>query len=196
MPAKVLLAGMFDMDNYGDLLFPLMAAQRLGELGYGVQPVAPTSHCARFSDALAPIHISDMMTGEITAAGVVIGGGYIIHTSSMDFLDHYHDLEAGGWSGAGLWLGATLAAALRDVPVAWNAPGVPHPFSTRQRVAPRRTSRFVIMAVSVFWRRPKIRRYPWCPIRLPNCRGFGRNPFWNLLSVRFGSIGACRRTRG
>jgi hypothetical protein len=62
-----------------------------------------------------------------------VGGGYLIHASSLDFMEHYETDGAGTWSGLGLWLGATLAAALRDVPIAWNAPGVPHPFSTRQR---------------------------------------------------------------
>ena len=66
------------------------------------------------------------------AAGILIGGGYIIHAHSLDFLDHYAGAGIGSWCGAGLWLGATLAAALRDIPLAWNAPGVPHPFSARQ----------------------------------------------------------------
>lgn len=129
--APVMLAGMFDMDNYGDLLFPLLARHRLEPVGYRIVPVAPSSSRPSFVDAIAPVDIGEMMGGEYPIAGILIGGGYVIHASSLDFLDHYKGGDVGLWGGVGLWLGATLAAALRDVPVAWNAPGVPHPFSSR-----------------------------------------------------------------
>lgn len=134
MSRSIFLTGMFDMDNYGDLLFPLVAAHRLGAYGYRTVPVAPTAQPATFPDAMAPIDIGHLLRGDEPAAGIVIGGGYIIHTSSVvDFVQQYQVQGAEPWCGVGLWLGATLAAALRDVPVAWNAPGVPHPFSARQR---------------------------------------------------------------
>jgi hypothetical protein len=126
----VLISGMFDMDNYGDLLFPVVAGHRLGAQGYRIQPVAPSARRAAFADALTPVDIEAMMTEETPISGIVIGGGYIIHANSLGFLDRYQDL--GAWCGVGLWLGATLAAGLRDVPVVWNAPGAPHPFTRRQ----------------------------------------------------------------
>lgn len=128
----ILMTGMFDMDNYGDLLFPLVAAHRLQPAGFRVQPVAPSASRPVFSDALLPIATRDMLTGEMEAAGILVGGGYIIHAGSTDFLDHYRGADVGPSAGAGLWLGASLAGALRDIPVAWNAPGVPHPFTRRQ----------------------------------------------------------------
>ncbi len=130
---NILLTGMFDLDNYGDLLFPLVAEARLAQHGYHVIPVAPTRHRPCIEDALAPIDLAQMMQGEEPIAGILVGGGYLIHASSLDFMEHYETGGAGTWSGLGLWLGATLAAALRDVPIAWNAPGVPHPFTARQR---------------------------------------------------------------
>ena len=129
----VLLAGMFDFDNYGDLLFPLVAQRRLASYGHPTIAVAPSAHRASFDDALPPIDITQMMLGQEPIAGVVIGGGYLIHANSLDLMEHYQTAGAGAWGGVGLWLGATLAAALRDAPIAWNAPGVPHPFSARQR---------------------------------------------------------------
>lgn len=132
-PGTVLVSGMFDMNNYGDLLFPLVARQRLAEAGFGLVPVAPVGSSADFPDALPTVDIGTMMdASRQPAAGILIGGGYIIHAHSLDFLDHYAGAGLGNWCGAGLWLGATLAAAMRDIPVAWNAPGVPHPFSARQ----------------------------------------------------------------
>lgn len=129
----VLMSGMFDMNNYGDLLFPLVARERLAAAGHDLIPVAPTGGQADFPDALPTIDIGAMMSGDIEAAGMLIGGGYMIHANSLGFLDHYGDPALGNWVGVGLWLGATLAATLRDIPVAWNAPGVPHPFSGRQQ---------------------------------------------------------------
>ncbi len=128
----VLISGMFDMDNYGDLLFPVVARHRLAAAGHTVVAAAPSARPAAFPDALAPVDLSAMTSGETPVSGIVIGGGYVVHTSSLDFLDRYNGDDVGAWAGAGIWLGATLAAALRDVPVVWNAPGVPHPFSTRQ----------------------------------------------------------------
>jgi hypothetical protein len=133
MSAAILVSGMFDLDNYGDLLFPLIAARRLAICGYRTVPVAPSATRAALLDAMPPSDIAQLFGDDEPIAGILVGGGYIIHASSMEFLENYHADGIDAWCGAGLWLGATLAAALRDVPIAWNAPGVPHPFSARQR---------------------------------------------------------------
>jgi hypothetical protein len=129
----VLLTGMFDMDNYGDLLFPLVAAQRLAEYGFHVMPVAPSAQRAGLEDTMQPGGLAELLSNDPPAAGILVGGGYLLHTSSLDFLEHYETNGSGAWAGAGLWLGATLGAALRDVPIAWNAPGAPHPFTARHQ---------------------------------------------------------------
>ena len=129
----IFMTGMFDLDNYGDLLFPLIASHRLSAHGFDVVPVAPSERRATLDDAPTPVDISQLLLNEQPICGVLIGGGYIIHASSLDFIERYHADVANTWSGAGLWLGATLAAALRETPIAWNAPGAPHPFSSRQR---------------------------------------------------------------
>ncbi|MFO1102107.1 MAG: polysaccharide pyruvyl transferase family protein [Methylocystis sp.] len=121
------------MQNYGDLLFPLVAARRLSALGVEVVPIAPTKAHAGVPDALSPLDIAEMLSGDLRVDGIVIGGGYLIHTHRMDILREYQGTNVGEWAGAGLWLGAALAAALRDVPLAWNAPGVPHPIPQSQR---------------------------------------------------------------
>lgn len=131
--ARILVAGMFDMDNFGDLLFPLLARRRLEAAGYAIQPVAPSGNRPAFQDAIAPVPAAEMFGDAHPVAGILIGGGYVIHASPLDFLERYRGRDAAAWGGPGMWIGATLAAALRDVPVAWNAPGVPHPFTARQR---------------------------------------------------------------
>lgn len=124
---RVLMTGMFDMQNYGDLLFPLVARERLAPHGIEIVPVAPTGRSAGLADAIAPISAARMLSGEEDFDAVLIGGGYLVHNHPMTFLTEYVNDEVSHWASSALWIGATLAAALADVPVLWNAPGVPHP---------------------------------------------------------------------
>ncbi|WP_422002595.1 polysaccharide pyruvyl transferase family protein [Reyranella sp.] len=129
----VLISGMFDMCNFGDLLFPLVAAYRLGLHGLRVIPLSPTGATVGLADALPSMAIEAVLVERQPARGILLGGGYIIHNHPMHFLDQYESAALADWIGAGMWLGATMAAALQDIPVAWNAPGVPHPFARGQR---------------------------------------------------------------
>lgn len=131
LPSTVLMTGMFDMRNFGDLMFPLIVRERLD--GIGIVPVSPTGGDTGFADALPSIQLAHMMTGQDAAQGILIGGGYMIHGHKMHFLEEYAADGLRDYAGPGLWLGATLAAAMRDIPIAWNAPGVPHPFASSQR---------------------------------------------------------------
>lgn len=129
---RVFITGVFDMNNFGDLLFPLVAAHRLAPHGIEVVPVAPTTARPTLADAMPAIEIGEMLCGDMAADAVLIGGGYIVHHQRMDFLKEYRG-EFAHWAASGLWLGATLAGALRDIPVVWNAPGVLHVFTAEQR---------------------------------------------------------------
>lgn len=132
-PRRVLVAGMFDLANYGDLLFPLLARQRLEPAGIEVTAVAPRAGPPPMPGAAPTIGLGDMLAAGREFDAVLIGGGYIIHTHPLDFFEAYSAAEAGAWAGPGLWLGATLAACLSGARILWNAPGVPHPFGPRRR---------------------------------------------------------------
>lgn len=127
-PARdILISGMFDMPNFGDLMFPVVAAHELGRRGFHVQAVSPTGAATGLRDALPTRSIWDALDPSTPCDGLLIGGGYIVHTHRMDPLKEYREGGIGAAVGPAVWLGATLVAALRDVPVAWNAPGTPHP---------------------------------------------------------------------
>lgn len=126
-----LIAGMFDMQNFGDLLFPIVARHRLQAYGINVAAVSPTAASTGLRDALPTIAISDAFRAEHAADAVIIGGGYIVHGHRMDTVRAYRVADYGAWAGPSIWLGATLVAAARDIPVAWNAPGAPHPLPRR-----------------------------------------------------------------
>ena len=38
----ILVCGMYDMRNFGDLMFPLIARHELGQRGYRVRALSPT----------------------------------------------------------------------------------------------------------------------------------------------------------
>lgn len=126
---RVFILGAFDLDNYGDLLFPLIAAHRLARDRFEVVPVAPTATPTRFVDAMPQLDVTHLLTGTEPAAGILIGGGWIIHNLPIDVVKVYGDAGVGRWAGVGFWFAGVLAGALRDIPVIWNAPGVPNPFS-------------------------------------------------------------------
>ena len=125
---------MFDMRNFGDLMFPLIAQHRLRELAVDIVPVSPTGLPTGLSDAMDSIGLRELLAGEATAQALIIGGGYIIHSHVMSFLDRYRVDGLDLIIGPGLWLGATLAAAIRDIPVICDTPDIPHPLLQSQRV--------------------------------------------------------------
>jgi len=128
------MTGTFDVANYGDLLFPLVAAERLRERGFDVVPVSPTEMRPDYADAMAPIS-ADRMLGdpELDPCGVLVGGGYILMTQPAVGLQAYETAGVARTAYPSLWIGAALAAAVRDVPLVWNAPGAPFPFASRRR---------------------------------------------------------------
>lgn len=126
-PRQVFVTGTFDVENYGDLLFPLVAAARLGPHGYAVVPVSPTAERTRWADAAPCVALGEMLSEHLKPHGVLIGGGNIVHAGAANLIDY--DADGPGWAYASLWLGATIAATLRNLPVIWNAPGVPRPLA-------------------------------------------------------------------
>lgn len=121
-----LIAGMFDMNNYGDLLFPIIAQHELSKRNIDLHVISPTGNPVDYLDALNSKQIWSALDPDFNFDGILIGGGYIVHTHRMDFLREYQN-NIGASVAPSTWLGSTLIGALRDVPIVWNAPGVPHP---------------------------------------------------------------------
>lgn len=130
---KILMTGMFDMHNFGDLMFPLVARMQLVRFGFEVVPVSATGKTPNLRDALPSVSLARLLETPPDAHGVLIGGGYIIHGHRLDILREYREGDTGAWVGPGMWIGGTLIGALTDVPIAWNAPGAPHPVGGESR---------------------------------------------------------------
>ena len=122
--------GTFDVENYGDLLFPLVLERRLADVCEGFVHVSPAGSDPLWQDCVPAIGFDEFLREGPEVDGVVIGGGQILRASPTP-LGIY---DRGGVSPfvayPSLWLGAAYVAARDDLPLCWNAPGVPAPFDT------------------------------------------------------------------
>ncbi len=116
--------GTFDVANYGDLLFPIIAeaelTRRLGPL---------TLHRFSYHGKTAdewPYEVTSLTRlPEIANQldGVLIGGGFIIRFDKTVAKDYYPP-DASIHHPTGYWLTPALIALQHGVPLIWNAPGM------------------------------------------------------------------------
>lgn len=119
---KIALFGTFDVDNYGDLLFPYIAQHRLKN--YKLEFVSPTNKTTTFEDAKHVISFDDCVKKNYDA--VIIGGGNILHLKPN--IKTVYTLP--GFSYADLWIGAIKLAGDKKIPSLFNAPGIPQEFKS------------------------------------------------------------------
>src|SRR6202790_2870124 len=118
------IVGTFDVENYGDLVFPLIAEfelrERLGDV---------TMHCFSYHGKTPPdwpyavTSVADLpeLMGQLD--GLLIGGGHVIRFDKhiapgyAPSAPHIHHPT-------GYWLTPALVAHEHGRPVIWNAPGV------------------------------------------------------------------------
>ena len=118
------ITGTFDVENYGDLLFPLLAEEelrrRLGAVNlhrfsyWEKQP--PEWPYAVTSVAELPRMIDRL-------DGLLIGGGFLIRFDER-VADGYGPPSPEIHHPTGYWLTPALMALDRGIPVVWNAPGM------------------------------------------------------------------------
>jgi len=116
--------GTFDVENYGDLLFPILAEAELSKRLGAVQ-------LHRFSyNAKSPAEwpyavtsVSDLPELAEQLDGVLIGGGFIIRFDKV-VAHGYFPPTADIHHPTGYWLSPALIAQQHGVPVIWNAPGM------------------------------------------------------------------------
>ena len=120
--SKVWIYGMFDLDNYGDCLFPLIARHKLNERNIEVTAVSITGKPAKYKDALRSISREEARNLMRKNDVVLIGGGAVLHDQPLTF---FEDSKKWGheFNGKELWIGAMQDARGRGAKVAFNAPG-------------------------------------------------------------------------
>jgi Rps23 Pro-64 3,4-dihydroxylase Tpa1-like proline 4-hydroxylase len=117
------MAGTFDVENYGDLLFPLIAeaelTQRLGRVHlhrFSYRTKAP----ADWPFAVTSVTELPRLAGKLD--GLLIGGGHVVRFDKR-VAPGYGPPTADVHHPTGYWLTPALIALQHGIPVVWNAPG-------------------------------------------------------------------------
>jgi len=118
--ARVGIVGTFDVENYGDLLFPLMAEAALARSGnsFEVIPFSPN----RRSENSWPFRVhstSDIPEFLPNLSALLVGGGQLIRFDKTYPLLADPDVKLP----IGYWLIPAVLGALSGKPVVWNAIG-------------------------------------------------------------------------
>jgi hypothetical protein len=108
--------GTFDVENFGDLLFPHLIEERMPEHDFvHVSPAGGKT----WADSLEAVGVAALTTVDIDA--VVVGGGNIV-SAKPTALPAYAAMARFAYPE--LWIGAAALAVERNVPLVFNAPGV------------------------------------------------------------------------
>jgi lipopolysaccharide transport system ATP-binding protein len=119
---RVAIVGTFDLANYGDLLFPLLARHEL-ERRVDDLELLPFSYHAKDASAwpYAVHSVADLPQALPDLDGLIVGGGHLIRFDTA-VADGYGP-PPGVDHPTGLWLIPALLAAAAGKPVVWNAVG-------------------------------------------------------------------------
>lgn len=123
-PPKVGIVGTFDLENYGDLLFPLLAEEALTER-LGEVEVRAYAYRERHGTAwpYAVRSVADLPDEVAELDALLVGGGFVIRFDP-DVAPGYTPPSPGIHHPTGYWLTPLMLALQHGVPVVWNAPGM------------------------------------------------------------------------
>jgi polysaccharide pyruvyl transferase WcaK-like protein len=136
MGPRVGIWGTFDLENYGDMVFPLIIRHELYRRlpGAEIRAFSPLGTVVpnRFHDG-APVEglgpwssqRGAELAGELDC--VLVGGGAIIHERDRVFAPHYGlaEEEILDWAPTRFFIESLGPDLERECPVAWNAVGIP-----------------------------------------------------------------------
>jgi hypothetical protein len=121
---RIGIVGTFDVSNYGDLLFPLLAEHEL-ERRLGPIDLVRYSYRSMDSGSWAyDVRPVGTFAGEVADLDLVLVGGGDLVRFDEHVAPGYVPTEPHVQHPTGYWLMPTLVAASAGVPVVWNAVGV------------------------------------------------------------------------
>lgn len=116
--------GTFDVENYGDLLFPFIAEAELSKRLGNVKVRAFSYHAKASPDWPYPVtSLSELPKIAGSLDGVLIGGGLLIRFDK-GVAPAYGPPTSAIHHPTGYWLTPALIAFQQGIPVIWNAPGM------------------------------------------------------------------------
>nr|WP_283939141.1 polysaccharide pyruvyl transferase family protein [Pseudomonas sp. T1.Ur] len=121
---QLAIFGTFDVENYGDLLFPIIAEAELGRRLGPVELHRFSYHEKRRPEwPYAVTSLTELPDMAASLDGVLIGGGFLIRFDKV-VAHGYGPPTADIHHPTGYWLTPALIALQHAIPVIWNAPGM------------------------------------------------------------------------
>ena len=125
---KIAQIGTFDVENYGDLLFPVLLKKVFKD--YTIDLFSPKGGKKPFEEdtIVYPLSKLDEMCNENNYDALIIGGGDLIRLDNQVAKTYKKSYD----SALSLWLLPCVLGKKYNIPVIFNAPGVPYYFDLNQ----------------------------------------------------------------
>jgi lipopolysaccharide transport system ATP-binding protein len=121
---QIAIFGTFDVENYGDLLFPIIAEAELVRRLGRVKLHRFSYHAKSAQDwSYAVSSVTELPKLAAQLDGMLIGGGFIIRFDK-NVAPAYAPPSPGIHHPTGYWLSPALIALQHGIPLIWNAPGM------------------------------------------------------------------------
>ena len=123
MPRHVGIVGTFDVANYGDLLFPVLAEHELADRLGDVRLTRYSYHDRSADEWCYDVRSITRLAADLDALdGLVVGGGHLLRVDPA-VAPGYRPPTDEVHHPTGYWLWPSTLAAARGLPVVWNALG-------------------------------------------------------------------------
>ena len=127
MQDKVLINwGSYDVDNFGDLLFPFLVEHYLGNTYSKIVHASPTGKQSRWADSIPTCTIAEAITNK-NIEGLVIGGGNLISFTKSASINYVENPELAKIVHPSFFYVPYFLRAKYCIPYAFNYIGVSKP---------------------------------------------------------------------
>lgn len=133
MGLNIIHVGAFDIENFGDLLFPDVLRHYLGEYIDNIYYFAPNKCIMPNTDIqVNSIKEIDEFCRFHEVDGIVVGGGDLAHLKKVPMLIPQVSDDWITYEPLNLWITSSMVSKKYNIPLVWNAPGCPIPFSKEE----------------------------------------------------------------
>ncbi len=132
MKYNIALFGTFNVENYGDLMFPVIFKKAMEKRGldFNLFLFSPEKTCAKALDESTMVYAAekiDEIHSEFPIDAVVVGGGALVHYNNISVKfpnsDEYVDYDI-----SQSWYSAIEFATRHNIKLIFNLPQIPFPF--------------------------------------------------------------------
>lgn len=133
MGLNIIHVGAFDIENFGDLLFPVVFKIYLNEYIENIYYFAPNKCTMPNTDVqVNSIKELDEFCRTNKVDSIVVGGGDLAHLRKVPmFIPQVSD-DWITYEPLNLWMTSSMVSKKYNIPLVWNAPGCPIPFSKEE----------------------------------------------------------------